>query len=270
LGVDEADRLRHERRFAEAISAYRGAAQAEPRGWVKRALIARAIGCFRDQNQPARAGDLFLGLYRADPETPHFDAIPLGWLPPQFAFHGGPQSGPHGGPHGGPQNAASGPGDRDLRSVAPRWLAETAHPAAVLLGASWLISAGEPGTALAPLRTLTQNADPRVALLAEAQLWRTRATRATEAEIEAWEKIPPRLPAALRGGPYLTLGWAWQQSGQPERAALAFLRVPIEHSDQPLLAAAALELAARQLEQLQRPAEAARLRREQSARFGSP
>lgn len=247
-GLADADRLRQERRFAEAIAAYRAAAQAEPRGWVKRVLVARAIGCFQEQNQPTRAGELFLGLYRTDPETPHFDQIPLAWLPPQ--------------------SMAGEPGDRDLRAAAPRWLADTAHPAAVLLGASWLISAGEPGSAIEPLRTLTQNADPRVALLAEAQLWRTRLTQAREADIDAWERIPPRLPAPLRAGPSFTLGLAWQQIGQPDRAALAFLRVPIEHDDQPLLAAAALELAAKQLELLKRPAEAARLRRERVTRFG--
>lgn len=243
-----ADQLRQERRFAEAIAAYRQASQVEKRGWVKRVLIARAIACFREQHQPTRAGELFLSLYRADTETPHFDTIPLVWLP---AHH-----------------AATDLSDRDIRTAASRWLADSTNAASTLLGASWLITAGEPGAAVAPLQKLTQNADKRVALLAEAQLWRTRLAQARESEVAAWERIPIRLPTSLRAGPHFTVGLAWRQCQQPERAALELLRVPIEFPEQTALAATALELAAQQLDQLQRPAEAARLRLERTQRFG--
>lgn len=246
-GLAAADRLRDERRYADALNAYLAASQTEPRGWVKDVIKARAIACFREQPQPVRAGELFLSMYQRDPETPHFDLIPLAWIPASEAVEST---------------------DGKLRDSAQRWLAEAASPGSMLLGASWLISAGEPGRAVVPLRSLTQNADKRVALLAEAQLWRTRLVQAQESEVEVWERIPPRLPGPLRAGPYFTLGLAWQQCQQPERAALAFLRVPIEHPDQVALAAAALELAARQFDQLQWPEEAARLRRERATRFG--
>ncbi|MEY4178298.1 MAG: hypothetical protein RLY70_1872 [Planctomycetota bacterium] len=246
-GLAAADRLRDERRYDDALSAYLAAAQTEPRGWVKEVIKARAIVCFREQQLPIRAGDLFLSMYRYDHETPHFNAIPLAWIPAQLATERE---------------------DSKLRDHTLKWLADADHPGSVLLGASWLITVGEPGRAIAALQTLTQNADKRIALLSEAQLWRARIVQAKESDVAGWERMPPRLPAPLRAGPHFTLGLAWQQCQQPERAALAFLRVPIEHPDQTTLAAIALELAAQQLDQLQRPVEAARLRQERATRFG--
>ena len=76
------------------------------------------------------------------------------------------------------------------------------------------------------------------------------------------------MPAELRAGPYYVVGTARAQWQQPERAALAFLRVPILYPENRRLAASALRLAATALEQLDRPDEAAALQRELQTRYG--
>lgn len=242
-GRDVGDRQRREGKFDEAIESYRGAAARDPRGWVKRALAARAVVCFRELDRPLKAGELFLSLYQADPDTPHFDVLPLAWSTTESTS--------------------------ELRTAATRWLAAQDSPAAVLLGASWLLAIGQPGLVVDPLRQLTTQRDPRIALLAEAQLWRVRLAMAGESDVESWERIVPRLPLALRAGPYFVLGQAWARFDQRERAALSLLRVPIEYPEHYRLSSQALELAARQLELLERRDEAALLRREQAARFAT-
>lgn len=240
-GLEAGDRQRREGRFDEALESYRGAAARDMRAWVKRVLAARAVVCFRESERPLKAGELFLSLYQTDPETPHFEALPLAWSTTESTS--------------------------ELRNAATRWLSAQDSPAAVLLGASWLLAVGQPGSAVEPLRQLTTQRDPRIALLAEAQLWRVRLATAGESDVESWERIVPRLPSLLRAGPYFVLGQAWARFDQRERAALSLLRVPIEYPEHYRLASEALELAARQLDQLERRDEAARLRREQAARF---
>lgn len=242
-GRQTGDTHRQAGKFDEALEAYRAASASDPRTWVKRDLAARAVECFRETQRPLKAGELFLSLVTADPATPHFSSLPLAWT--------------------------SVPAQREWLAAARRWLDDQTSPAAVLLGASWLIAQDQPEAAVERLRGLTTNRDHRIALLAEAQLWRLRVGTAAESEVAGWERIVSRLPLELRAGPYWVLGLAWVRLEQPERAALSLLRVPIEYPGHYQLAGQALELAARQLEQLDRPTEAERLRQERSARFAA-
>ncbi|MFO0901884.1 MAG: hypothetical protein U0939_02720 [Pirellulales bacterium] len=241
-GVDDARRHIREGRYAEAVEQLRAASGRETRAWVKRALVADAVVCFRELNQLQRAGELFASLYQSDPQTPHLDVIPLAWTP------------------------VSDPSAAWLE-LAQRWLSQDDAPALALLGASWLIASGQPERAQSVLQKLSTSRDSRVALLAEAQRWRSLGATAAESELERWPKVVERLPTSLRAGPYYTLGRTLAQRGQSELAVLMYLRVPIEYADQARLAAESLEAAAAELDRLQRADEAQRLRRERTARF---
>ena len=69
--------------FAHALAMYRAAIDAEQRRWVRRDILAQAVRCYDALGRPAEAGAFFLLLVGDDPDTQHFDCIPLGWVPGQ-------------------------------------------------------------------------------------------------------------------------------------------------------------------------------------------
>ncbi len=218
--------------FAGALTMYRAALDSESRRWVRREILAQAVRCYEALGRPAEAGTMFLLLLEDDPSTQHFDCIPLGWVPGQP--------------------------DAALEQAARRWMASE-RPAAVLLGASHLLSTSVRPQAAARLRELHDAADPRVAVLAEAQQWRVEGVRSTPAERARWMRTVEAMPEPLQAGPYFALGQAQAQAGEHEQAALSLLRVAIVYPHQrPLAARAALE-AARAIEHLGRPGQAERL-----------
>jgi tetratricopeptide (TPR) repeat protein len=229
-----ADELYAAHDYKAAAVAYDDARKAEKRRWARRIIIARLVEAFQANEQLVPAGEAFLLLVRDDPETPDFASIPLPWLPGEPA--------------------------PDLARRAEQWMANAEQPAAMLLGASYLLPMAEQGhDAVARLEQLTAQRDPRIATLAEAQLWRGRFASATASQLEGWSRKLDRFPESLRAGPYLTLGRAWLQLGQQEQAELALLHVPILFPRQRRLAAEALWLAAGALSQQGHPPEAARL-----------
>ena len=182
------------------------------------------------------AGNLFLALLASDPSTPHFACIPLAWAPSQPSLL--------------------------LEQAARDWLGREDTPAAVLLGASHLLStAGRPAV-LARLNRLAASPDRRIGQLAVAQTWRAAVATATDGEVDGWSRAIEQMPQPLRAGPYFVLGLARAQRQQWEQSALALLRVPILYPQQRLLAARSLLGAGRSLEKLSRPREATRLYRE--------
>ena len=128
-----------------------------------------------------------------------------------------------------------------------------------LLGASWLLSTDTRAAAIDALGELVSDADARVALLAQSQLWRTRIVTAKPQETDRWQSLIARAPDGLRAGPYFTLARALAAQGQSEQAALAFLRVPILYPTHRRLAAAALLSAGRELEKIGRTEKAVTL-----------
>ena len=189
---------RHE--FAVASEGYRAAWANEKREWVRRRILAQSIWCLRHTGPFERTADLFLQLLRSDPTTIHFSAIPLTWQATR------------------PSPAMEQKGS-ELLNVAD-------SPAGQLIGASWLLSTSQRPAALATLQHLQGNADPRIALLAEAQNWRTQAAP-KEDDVRRWEQTLGKLPADLQGGPSFVLGTALSRIGRSEDAALSFLRVSI-------------------------------------------
>jgi tetratricopeptide (TPR) repeat protein len=199
------------------------------------------VRCYSALNQHEQAGKLFLLILRNDPATQYFDTIPLSWQAQQ------------------PPPA--------LELQATTWLDGASPPAARLLGASWLLPTGKRNAAIDALKQLAAGADVRVAALAKTQLWRAELVTATAADVAGWRTAIERLPGPLRAGPYLTLGRAYARLGESEEAALTLMRVPILHSDDHALAAAALVAAADELGKLGRRNEALGLYREAAAAY---
>lgn len=231
-----ADQLAREGKFEEAVKNYQQAVRDDKRVWVQRQVMAKLVGTYCQLEQFDSAGDAFLSLLRNDPQTHHFAVIPLSWM----VHSPSPQ----------------------LAQRAAVWMSQTQNSVSVLLGASWLLSTSQRAAASASLQRLITDRDPRVAMLAQTQLWRTRTATATVEEVEGWEAWLARLPADLRAGPYFALGQAWSARGQSDKSALAHLRVPILYGQDRRLVASALLLAGRELEKIGQREEAVTLYRE--------
>jgi tetratricopeptide (TPR) repeat protein len=231
-----ADGLWQQKKYEEAAGSYSQALREERRVWAQRPILVRLVHCFSYLGRFEQAGQAFLMLAESDPQTQHFAAIPLGWTPHQ------------------PSPA--------FEQRAKTWLSDRQNNVAVLIGASWLLPTAEGPAALAALQRLAADGEPRVAMLAQAQAWRTRVVTVTADEIKSWEGLIARMPADLRSGPYFTFGQALSRTGQHEQAALAFLRVPILYPSERPLAAAALLSAGRELEKIGQIQEAVSLYRE--------
>jgi len=229
----EADRRFAAGEYASALALYGQARATDTRPWVRRQITAQMVWCHQALGQFDSAGEEFLVLIQSDPNTPYFACIPLAWVPSQLSAK--------------------------VERAAREWLKRDAVPAAVLLGASYLMSTGLPGNAVDTLRQLATNPDPRIAFLALAQTWRAAVVTADERQLEAWGGTVERMPEPLRAGPYYVLGLAWAHQGQWDRAALAWLRIPILYPEHRVLAARSLLDAGRSLEKLSRSEQAARL-----------
>jgi len=217
-----ADELFARREYAAALSKYEEAMRGESRRWVQRRIVAQMIWCLRNVDQYRRAGELFLALLRDDPAILYFPCIPLRWLPAQPAA--------------------------DLDKKSREWLASD-MPAAVLIGASHLLSTGDRAAIIKQLEQLASNKDARVASLATALAWNATFASASTKQLSAWEDEIERFPDSVRAGPYFAVGRAFVHHKQPEEAALNLLHVPILYPEDRILAATALFDAGRALEQ---------------------
>jgi len=222
-------------RYDEAATNYRQALQEERRRWVQRRVLAQLTWCYRYLDQTERAVRLFLTLYRDDPTTLDFSAIPLSWI------------------------ASQPPADLDRHAAI--WLADD-EAVARLIGASWLLTGSQRGSAQRMLQQLAGDPDARIAFLAQAQLWRTQAATASEQDIRSWRQLAEKMPPSIRSGPSFILGQAWSQRGQHAEAALAFLRpVVLDPSARDLIPHSLLA-AGQELERMEQAAEAAGVYRE--------
>jgi len=217
-----ADQMFAKGRFTDALVSYREAIQNEQRGWVRRVILARMARCYSNMQQIVQAGEAFRLLLQSDPETQLFGAIPLAWV--------------------------SSTPSPDVVERANQWIGSSDMPAVQLMGASWLLGTAHRQRAIEVLGTLTAARDPRVAGLAEAQLWRDRLVTASLEESQRWEEQVRSLDVSLRAGPYFMLGQLLARHGLNKAAALAFVRVPVQYSAQQDLTAEALFAAGEQLE----------------------
>ncbi len=236
------DRLMERGDFRGAIDRYRQALETarEPRDWVRRQILARTIWCQRNLGDWDQAGEYFLILLGSDPSTPDFDCLPLVWIDEPLR--------------------------PELQRKAEAWLNDEQQPAAVLMGASHLLSTAKRPAALEKLRGLLGSSDPQIAWLAYVQLWRAGANNATPEQQRSFARRIDANDERLRAGAYFVLGQSLAEQ-QPEEAALALMRLPVQYDREYRLAAAALVAAGSCLERLRRPAQAAGLYREVDERF---
>lgn len=221
--------------YRDAARQYAEAIRVEHRTWVRRQILVQQIWCAQNLGQIVFAGDQFTRvLLKSDPATRHLDALPLAWSPQAVSA--------------------------TLEQRARQWLTAE-HPAAKLLGASWLLSTNNQAAALATLRQLATAKDKRLALLAEAQTWRTQTVTASPSDVERWGHIVAATPIRLQAGPLYLLATTQQRLGQVDAASLSYLRLPILFPNNRPLAASAMLAAANTLA-TNHPSDARQLYRE--------
>lgn len=231
-----------EGRHGDALAMLQQALATEQRGWVRRRILARLVECYRETEQFDLAGDFFGLLLQSDPQTPYFDVVPLNWGQVRPGI--------------------------SVESKAAVWLQAKETPLRLLAG-SWLLSTSRRAEATGVLRDLAAQADPRVAFLATAQLWRGELATAGAADVQSWRAVVERMPMELRAGPCFVLGTALARQNQADAAALYLLRVPILYPRHYRLSAEALWSAASLLEKQQQSREATTLYREITTRFAA-
>ena len=236
-----ADRLFKEEKYREALAEYTAAGRDEQRRWVRRQIMAQMVWCHRHLDDIPAAGDTFLSLLASDPQTIHFDCIPLAWSP--------------GEPH------------RRLADKCRHWLSDENSSPGGLIGASHLLSTADSPAATRRLERLAFDPNAHIALLAQAQLWRIQMVTNGEEQFAQWSQTVERMPQTLGGGPHFVLGLAWSRVGNHQQAALDFLRVPILHANDAALSARALLEAGRALQRAGQDRQSARLWAEVASQY---
>lgn len=232
---EQADALYLEKKYAEAAATYLRAREEESRVWARRQIIMRLIECHSATGNTAAAAEDFLILIASDPDSTAWDIAPLAWRSVD---------------------------DANALARSAQWIRDTRNPARQLFGASWLLAGPQRNEAITVLQSLAGGTNKRIATLAVIQLWRTRIITSPPEEPASWLAGLERLPAETRPLGYFCVGEAFAKHNQPEKAALAYLRIPILYPRTRPLAAEALLAAAAQLEKMQRREQAAGLYRE--------
>ncbi|MDA1013561.1 MAG: hypothetical protein O3A00_03795 [Planctomycetota bacterium] len=216
----------------------------EPRAWVRRQIQALMVRAAMHRDDLLTAGMRFIELSRKDPNTTHFNLIPLIWasreMPALWQEH------------------------------AKVWLSYD-EDIPRLLGASFLLdSPTMRGFADGELRKLSISANTRVAKLAHAQRWRTTLAsgKLNELELKRWESTIETIPKDVRGGAHYLVARGLVQHRHFERAATSFLWVSLVYADDHHLAARACVEAADALRRVGQTAHARRLYEEAASRFG--
>ncbi len=231
---------------SEAKTEFAAAMNEENRPWVRREILASQAKCALWTGDYHGAVSRFLPIVESDSETFHFGLVPLNWTDDEPSVK--------------------------LRFDSREWTSPAAIPLTKLIGASWLLSVSD-GTLDAEqiLKRLAREPDIRVQRLAQMQLWRLKLKRSEQldpAEITHWEQFVERIPVELRGGSYFVIGQAWKQRHEHERAARAFLWLPLVHDVDRWLAGRACFEAAESMELLGDLTQAANLYSEVVFRFG--
>ncbi|MGY8733087.1 MAG: tetratricopeptide repeat protein [Pirellulales bacterium] len=232
----EAEDLFYEKQYVRAEKGFRRAYTVETRDWIKERIQARILWCLRAQGKWSAAARFYAEVLRkTNPATPYIDVIPIVWhtliLSP--AMQG---------------QAAELLDSSDLNDR--------------LIGASWLLASPLRARAVSALTQLELNTNKRIAILATAQLWRTKLPVALNADLEKWQNVINRLPLADQAGPYYVLGKLQQQQGESELAVLSWMRVIILHPHGHQLNAESLLAAIKALREIEKPTQAITLCRE--------
>jgi signal peptidase II len=243
---DKGRRLFAAARIDDAKVELAAALNEEDRPWVRREILALLVKCALWTGDYLTAVNRFTPIVTSDPETFHYGLIPLNWTtsepPARMRF--------------------------DLRD----WVGNASKPLMKLIGASWLLAVPDSTIeAEQILRKLTRESDVRIQRLAQMQLWRVKVQRSDDlnaSEIEHWNQFVEDLPVELRGGAYFLIGQAWKQRREYDRAARAYLWLPLVFDADRWLSANACYEAAGSLKMLGDSSQAANLYREVVFRYG--
>jgi len=233
---EQARALRQAGKLSDAVRAFKSAKEQDGRPWAQRQIAAELAGTLLEMGKIGVAGDEFLTIIAADPQTIHWDVAPIAWQSLTL-------------------DAAS-----EARAAA--WLASAESPAARLLGASWLSGSSRQADVDAALQSLADSKDRRIAGLARIERWRSRLATASTGDLEQWSRELSALPAEIQSVGWYVLGDGYARHDEPERAAIAYLKPPLLFRQQRALAADGLLAAAGQLEVLGQTEEAKSLYRE--------
>lgn len=222
-----------------AVAPLLRASRSEPRPWVRRLILQDLMQTYDAQGWLHEAGDVFLRLAGEDAATPAYETAPLAWDA----------------------------GDAVVRSKAEAWLSQRERPAALLLGASHLLSTTARPQAQQMLGLLARSDEPRIAALAQAQLWRTELLGARLEDVRRWERSTESMPAEAQAGAHYVVADGWSRLDETDTAVLHYLRVPIVHAANSRLAARSLLAAARLLHDADHTDEATALLQELADRY---
>jgi hypothetical protein len=227
-------------KFADAERLLLDSAREEKRRWMQREILAEVVRAQVAQQKYVEAANTFSVIYRDEPDTRFIDRLPLHWWPRELTA--------------------------TEKTQAERLLAEDSA-AAKLIGASWLLAGPNRASATAALTELVRSQTGSLKKLAQWQLWRSQIAGAAASQITAWEEELLDNDANLSAGAWLLIGRAKSNAGNHHAAATDFLRAAILANGHEDTAAMGLLWAAREMDRLEQPADAARLRQELKANF---
>lgn len=203
--LEEADHCYRNGDYAQALTRYLQEARMETMPWKKMLLLQRVMDCYSRMGKILPAIQTFLEIDAAVPDMPDtvLATAPIAWKP---------------------QLAAS----AEIENLLRNRLKSKKSPEVELLAASYLLSGESRGDAIIHLEWLSQmGKNVRVAMLAQAQLWRTELVSAKESDLARWKREIETFPEPLRGGPYFVLGQGYARLGNTDEASLAFLKTAL-------------------------------------------
>jgi len=243
---EQARKLYAAGKIAESKRELTAALDDEDRPWVRREIIATQVKCALWNGDHGTAISRFLAIVESDPETFHFSVIPLCWAEEETPV--------------------------SLRFDAREWIGPGTTPLLKLIGASWLLSVSDGSNEVEMvLKRLARESDVRIQRLAQMQLWRLKLKKSGQleaGEITHWERFVEELPIELRGGAHYIIGQAWQQRREYDRAARAYLWLPLVYDTDRWLSSHACFEAAESLSSAGDLTQAANLYSEVLFRFG--
>lgn len=229
----------------EAFQKLNEALEAENRTWVRRQILALQVNCSLWNGDHVTAGERFLAIVESDPDTFYFSQIPLSW--------------------------SEDPTNAELVRASKRWLMQTDHRTARLLGASHLLTdPEESAAALKALKVLAREDHAEISRLAQFQIWRSRvlADDVSRDELQRWELAIEDGGEDVCGGSRYILGLGWQRRRDDLAGAAAWLWLPYVSCNDRWLAAQATRNAAESLAQAGLTAESQAVWEELSTRYG--
>jgi hypothetical protein len=240
---NEARELLAQGHARDAFEKLNTALEQENRTWVRREILATQVKCALWNGDRITAGERFLAIYDSDPETVYFPLMPLAW--------------------------DDRPPSEELSRAARRWLAQKDHPAAMLLGASHLLTDGDGSAAEKAIRDLARNENAALQRYAQIQIWRSRVLTGDmpAEELLRWERLFEEAGADLGPAPRFILGLGWRQRQDDLAAAAAWLWLPFLKCDDRWLSAEAQFRAGQAMEHAALNAQAAATYHELAKRY---